>query len=108
VLLAHIIATQSFDPVVTDAAMDYPQDWDSAHPNPATVGHRDGGRTICLHSFGVLPSFQSRGLGRILMTAYIQQMSGAGIADRIALLSHEVSFCDSDDEHRTLKVSSTW
>ena len=94
VLLAHIIATQSFDAVVTDAAMDYPPDWDSAHPTPATVGHRDGGRTICIHSLGVLPSFQSRGLGRILMTAYMQQISGAGIADRIALIAHEVSFSE--------------
>jgi GNAT superfamily N-acetyltransferase len=92
VLLAHIIATQSFDTVVTDAAMDYPADWDSAHPTVTTLGHRDGGRTICVHSFGVLPSFQSRGLGRTLMMAYMQQMSGAGIADRIALIAHEVSF----------------
>lgn len=91
VLLAHIIATQSFDAVVTDAAMDYPSDWDSTHLSP-TTGHRDGGRTICVHSLGVLPRYQSRGLGRILMTAYMQQMSGAGIADRIALIAHEVSF----------------
>lgn len=80
--------------MVTDAAMDYPSDWDSAHPAAATVGHRDGGRTICIHSLGVLPSFQARGLGRTLMTAYMQQMSGAGIADRIALIAHEVSFSE--------------
>jgi ribosomal protein S18 acetylase RimI-like enzyme len=92
VLLGHIVATQSFDTVVTDAAMDYPADWVSAHPAAATVGHRDGGRTICIHSLAVLPSFQSRGLGRTLMTAYMQQMGGAGIADRIALIAHEVSF----------------
>lgn len=74
--------------------MDYPADWDSAHPIVTSVGHRDGGRTICVHSLGVLPSFQSHGLGRTLMMAYMQQMSGAGIADRIALIAHEVSFSD--------------
>lgn len=91
VLLAHVVSTLSSDPVVTDKAMDYPRDWNSANPGAATTGHIDGGRTICLHSLAVLPKFQGRGLGRILLTAYIQQMSGAGIADRIAVIAHEVS-----------------
>jgi GNAT superfamily N-acetyltransferase len=92
VLLAHIVATLSHDMVVTDNAMDYPPDWNSEHPARAIVGHQEGGRTVCVHSLGVLPSFQGLGLGRILMTAYIQQISGAGIANRIAIVAHEVRF----------------
>jgi len=88
VLLAHIIATRSNSPVVTDVDMDYPRDWT---PNSASssVGHQEGGRTICLHSFGVLPKYQKRGIGRILLMAYLQQMNGAGIADRVALIAHD-------------------
>jgi GNAT superfamily N-acetyltransferase len=92
VLLAHIVATMSLDSVVTDNAMNFPHGWDSERPPAVTTGHQEGGRTICVHSLGVLPEFQGRGLGRILMTAYIQQMSGAGIADRIAIIAHEVRF----------------
>ena len=90
-LLAHAIATRTTDDVVTDEAMDFPKDWDSANPAPNNVGHREDGRTICLHSFAVAPGFHKRGLGRTLLTAYIQQYSTAGIADRIALIAHGVS-----------------
>jgi len=38
----------------------------------------------------ILPAFQGRGLGRVLMMAYMQQMNGAGIADRLALIAHDV------------------
>jgi len=90
VLLAHIIATRSKDEVVTDKSMDYPLDWDSLHPaGTTTVGHQEDGRTICLHSLAVLPSYQDKGLGRTIMMAYMQQMNGAGIADRIALIAHD-------------------
>ncbi len=53
VLLAHIIATLSNDPVVTDEAMDFPRDWNSDHPTVSISGHLDGGRTICIHSLGM-------------------------------------------------------
>ena len=90
-LLAHAIATRTTADVITDKAMDYPKDWESANPTPTNVGHREDGRTICLHSFAVAPGFHKRGLGRTLLTAYIQQYSTAGIADRIALISRDVS-----------------
>lgn len=71
--------------------MDYPRDWDAEHPQPATTGHQEMGRTIALHSVAVLPGFQGRGIGQVLMKAYIMQMNGAGIADRLALIAHDVS-----------------
>jgi hypothetical protein len=37
------------------------------------------------------PLFKGRGLGRVLMMAYMQQMNGAGIADRLALIARDVS-----------------
>lgn len=90
-MLAHAIATRTTAEVASDEAMDYPKDWNSSNPAPNHVGHREDGRTICLHSFAVAPGFHKRGLGRTLLTAYIQQYSGAGIADRIALIAHDVS-----------------
>jgi ribosomal protein S18 acetylase RimI-like enzyme len=90
VLLVHIVATKSNDFVVTDEAMDYPRDWDSLKPEKSPLGHQEDGRTICIHSLAVLPQYQGYGLGRILLMAYIQQMNGAGIADRLALIAHDV------------------
>jgi ribosomal protein S18 acetylase RimI-like enzyme len=89
VLLGHIIAAKTTDPTASDKSMDYPKDWASEHPTPSTSGHQEGGRTIVLHSVAILPEFQARGLGRILLMAYVQQMNGAGIADRLALLAHD-------------------
>lgn len=91
VLLGHVVAAKTNDLVATDESMDYPKDWDSACPQPSAVGHQEGGRTIVLHSIAILPAFQGRGLGQILTKAYIQNMTGAGIADRLALIAHDVS-----------------
>ncbi|GAM88238.1 hypothetical protein ANO11243_062700 [Dothideomycetidae sp. 11243] len=52
-------------------------------------GHKEHGRTLCVHSLSVLPDFQGQGLGRLLMTSYMQRMRSAGVADRIAIISHE-------------------
>lgn len=71
--------------------MDYPKDWQT-NPAPSKLGHHEDGRTIALHSVAILPEFQGRGLGRVLMLSYIQHMNGSGIADRLALISHDVSF----------------
>lgn len=90
-MVAHIVATRCTDSVVTDEAMDYPRDWNSANREPSTKGHREAGRTICLHSLAVLPNFQGKAIGRTLLSAYIGMMNGAGIADRIALIAHPVS-----------------
>lgn len=91
VLVAHVVATRTADKVVTDEAMDYPRDWNSESRTPSTKGHHEDGRTICLHSLAVLPNFQGKTIGRTLLSAYIGMMNGSGIADRIALITHEVS-----------------
>lgn len=91
VLLAHVIATKATSNLATDDSMAYPVGWDSEQPPTSNLGHQDGGRTIVLHSVAVLPQLQGRGLGKVLMKAYMQQMSQAGIADRLALIAHDVS-----------------
>jgi len=107
VLMAHIVATKSMEVVVSDEAMDYPLDWESEHPAASTKGHRAEGRTICLHSLAVLPNFQGKNLGRTLLMAYTNQMDGTGIADRISLIAHEVSFTRSWRTSDT-DIFSTW
>lgn len=60
--------------------------------NPALtpeLGHKDHGRTLCIHSLAVLPAYQKRGLGRTLMKAYLQRMGTQGVADRVALIAHK-------------------
>lgn len=69
--------------------MSVPEGWDTSHPPPSPLGHQEGGRTIVLHSVAILPGFQERGLGRTLLMAYIQNINGAGIADRLALIAHD-------------------
>jgi GNAT superfamily N-acetyltransferase len=90
VLLAHIISTRSVSRIVTDADMDYPKDWRTRGGKAAEVGHQDKGRTVAVHSVAVLPKMQGAGLGKMLVKAYIQQMNGAGSADRVALLCQDV------------------
>lgn len=94
VLLGHIIACKTTDQTATDRSMDFPQAWATDSSNPGKLGHDESGRTIAIHSMAILPEFQGKGLGRILMLAYMQQMNGAGIADRLALLAHDVSISD--------------
>lgn len=91
VLLGHVLGTKTSTPVTTDASMDFPSDWEAEHPVSSELGHQEEGRTIVLHSVAVAPQFQGRGLGRILMLSYMQHMNGAGIADRLALIAHDVS-----------------
>lgn len=90
ILIGHIISAKASSDVVTDEAMDYPKDWAST-TSQSPLGHQEQGRTIALHSVAILPEFQGRGLGRILMLSYMQNMNGAGIADRLALIAHDVS-----------------
>ena len=62
-----------------------------------TPGHHENGRTIAVHSLGVLPEFQRKGLGKTVMKSYIQRMESSGISDRIALLAHDnlINFYES-------------
>jgi GNAT superfamily N-acetyltransferase len=71
--------------------MDYPKDWKTKYelaPSSGT-GHNEDGETVCLHSLCVHPDFQGKGLGRVLLTAYIQRIRDAGVAKRIALICRE-------------------
>lgn len=87
ILLAHCVATKSAHPAILDDDMEIPEDWQrSSRFN--TVGHNDAGRTVCIHSLAVLPSYQGKGLGSTLLKAYIQRIEQSGTADRIALLAH--------------------
>lgn len=89
VLLGHVVAAKTNGPLASDESMGVPKDWDSANPQPSPLGHQEIGRTIVLHSIAVLPQFQGRGLGQVLTKSYIQNMTGAGIADRLALIAHD-------------------
>lgn len=91
VLLGHVVATKTTTPVATDESMDYPKDWKNPHMAKSEVGHMEMGRTIVLHSVAIAPEFQERGLGGVLMKAYVSSMAGSGVADRLVLISHDVS-----------------
>lgn len=90
-LLGHVISTKTNDAVATDNSMGVPEDWETTSPKSSKLGHSEDGRTIVLHSVAVLPGFQGRGIGRVLMMSYMQHMNGAGIADKLALIAHDVS-----------------
>lgn len=87
VLLAHCVATKTANQTVLDDDMEVPPNWEKSSKFH-TVGHNEGGRTICIHSLAVLPSHQGRGLGQTLLKAYIQRIEQSQAADRIALLAH--------------------
>ncbi|CZT43780.1 probable polyamine acetyltransferase [Rhynchosporium secalis] len=89
VLLGHVVSTKTNDAVATDDSMGIPEDWDSTSPKPSRLGHQEDGRNIVMHSVAVLPGFQGRGIGRVLMMSYMQHMNGAGIADRLSLIAHD-------------------
>lgn len=91
VLIGHVIAAKTHDLTASDASMGVPEGWEATEPPRTNLGHQEDGRTIVVHSVAILPAFQGRGLGKVLMTAYMQQMNGAGIADRLALIAHDVS-----------------
>ena len=69
--------------------MALPPKWQSdPHADPH-LGHKEEGRTICLHSLAVLPEYQNQGLGKTLVLSYIQRIQSAGVVDRIALLTYD-------------------
>jgi len=94
-LIAHVIATRTPSPSVTDATMALPSNWrarksslpDAGPEEP--LGHRDEGSTICIHSLAVVKEHQGIGLGSILLKAYIQRIKDSKIAERLALLAHD-------------------
>lgn len=84
-----VISTKTVGPAVTDESMDIAPEWQMNPSNTSIQGHREDGRTIAIHSLCVLPAFQGRGLGKTIMKSYQQRMETSGVADRIALLSHD-------------------
>jgi hypothetical protein len=91
-MFAHILATLGTHPVVTDADMTLPKDWqDPAACKSSIVGHQSSGRTICLHSLAVCPEVQGVGIGKTAMKSYLQLMNESGMADRVALICQPVS-----------------
>lgn len=69
--------------------MEIPADWRASQGKHVDKGHREGGRTICVHSLAVSPKLQGRGLGKLIMKSFLQQMKGLG-AERVALICQEV------------------
>ena len=84
-----VISAKTTGPAVTDESMDVPPDWEMNRSSTSIYGHREDGRTIAIHSLGVLPALQGRGLGKTIMKSYQQRMESSGIADRVALLAHD-------------------
>jgi ribosomal protein S18 acetylase RimI-like enzyme len=66
--------------------MALPQNWKS---DPTANSDLYNGGTVCLHSVAVLPSYQGRGLGKILLNGYIKHMREAKICDRLALITYD-------------------
>lgn len=94
ILLAHCVVTKTANETIHDDDMAVPSDWEkkgtttTSSDNPQ-LGHRDDGRTLCIHSLAVLPDYQGQGLGSTLLRAFIQRIDGSGVADRITLLAHD-------------------
>ena len=100
VLVGHIIATRCTTHVLTDDSMGVPKDWRMAAADPASVpasplGHQAEGGTVAVHSLGIVPSVQGRGLGTKLMTAYLERMAALSSSgsqhkiDRVALICQD-------------------
>lgn len=102
-LLGHIIATKTHNPCVKDRDMAVPSWWrarnkPSSGPTPPAPtngdaakdgGHAERGTTLCIHSLAVLPQYQNRGLGKLLMRSYLGRIEGSGVADRVALIARD-------------------
>ncbi|KAH6889876.1 hypothetical protein B0T10DRAFT_42121 [Thelonectria olida] len=88
-LVAHTISTKASSPVVKDADMAIPPDWESDPEATYEVGHQPNGKTITLHSLAVSPTYQRSGLGKALMKAYLAHMKKTGQGDRVAILTYD-------------------
>lgn len=69
--------------------MEIPAGWRASQGEQADKGHREGGRTICVHSLAVSPKLQGCGLGKLIMKSFLQQMKNLG-AERVALICQDV------------------
>jgi GNAT superfamily N-acetyltransferase len=103
-LLAHIISTRTTNDTVGDNDMKYPEDWKTVTSSAETVGHKQAGRTVGLHSLAVYPDYQKRGIGSLLMKSYIQHLKEIGNVDNLALICQDVgpiAVCSPHDSNRS-------
>ena len=97
VLVAHAFGTKTVNDTVRDEDMDLPDDIHHSTVPEVTEqcsdsprkGHKEDGRTICLHSLAVLPRYQHKGVGRTLLRSYIQTMHEQRVADRLAIITYQ-------------------
>jgi GNAT superfamily N-acetyltransferase len=110
ILLGHIISTKSTGPLVTDAAMAFPDDWRNNYQLTPSTGHNEDGQTLCLHSLCVHPSFEGKGLGQILLRSYVQRIKESGVATRIALICRErlIPFYEKASASTAGATGMTW
>ena len=93
--MAHIVATRSLAPSVTEESMALPANWKTkrsslpSNTDEEPLGHQEMGGTVCIHSLAVAPDFQKMGLGTILARSYIQRIKDSKCAERVALLAHD-------------------
>lgn len=99
--MGHIVSTRTTNSVVSDEDMAM---GDPADPN---LGHKQEGRTVCIHSLAVLPQYQGRGLGKTLMKAYIHRLENQDVADYAALITHEALIPYYETFGFVSKVSAT-
>jgi len=85
VLLGHIVATKTNGSTVDDSDMGIPSD----DPSDSSLGNKEEGRTVAIHSLAVLPEFQHKGLGSTIMKAYLDRLAKQDVADKAALIAHE-------------------
>ena len=96
VLVAHAIGTKTVNDTIKDEDMDLPDDIHHStvpevanrYPDSPRKGHKEDGRTLCLHSLAVLPRYQHKGVGRTLLRSYIQTMHEQQVADRLAIITY--------------------
>ncbi|KAG6077710.1 hypothetical protein E4U16_002044 [Claviceps sp. LM84 group G4] len=74
--------------------MQLPANWRDNPQDGAKVGHQPNGNTVALHSLAMCPSHQKLGLGKYLMSRYIEKMREMQAVERISILTYEnlVSF----------------
>ena len=91
-MLGHVVATRTSAHTVTDKSMELPPNWKverQSVEDGQAIGHEEFGHTIVIHSLGVLPEHQGKGIGSTLMKAYIHRIREAAIAERIAIICHD-------------------
>jgi GNAT superfamily N-acetyltransferase len=88
-LVAHACSTLGTEPYVKNEDMELPSHWRDPDKCDKTVGHQEGGRTLCLHSFVVDPKLHRSGVGKLAMRLYLEKAKAMDV-DRVALICQKV------------------